>query len=66
MKYEVGDKVYVKPEVIKPANQRMIELYGGKICTIGLVANAGAGFKAYKLLEDPLGLIWWSENFEPV
>ena len=64
MRYAVGDKVYVKPELIRPAVPRMIDLYGGKICTIESVYKFGDRTK-YVLLDDPFRYFWYSENFEP-
>ena len=74
MNYEFieGDLVYVKNEVIIPANEHMINSFGGRVFTIKRIVT-GRSYKGYYLTKNSMSgdcpsiddFVWSPDNLIP-
>jgi len=75
MNYEFieGDLVYVKNEVIIPANEYMINSFGGRVFTIKRIDTYRSNFKRYYLTKNSMSgdcpsiddFVWSPDNLIP-
>ena len=75
MNYEFieSDLVYVKNEVIIPANEYMIDSFGGRVFTIKRIVTDRSNYKGYYLTKNSMSgdcpsiddFVWSAENLIP-
>ena len=75
MNYEFieGDLVYVKNEVIIPANEHMIDFFGGRVFTIRRIVTDRSNYRGYYLTKNSMSgdcpwvddLVWSAHNLIP-
>ena len=73
IEFNEGDLVLVKNEVVRPANQHMIDYFGGRVFAIERKYHNGAGDIRYELTKTPMSqdcppichYIWSAENLIP-
>lgn len=73
IEFNEGDLVLVKNEVIRPANQDMIDYFGGRVFAIDRRYHNGAGDIRYELKRTPMShdcppignYIWAAESLIP-
>jgi len=73
IEFNEGDLVLVKNEVVRPANQNMIDYFGGRVFAIERKYHNAAGEIRYELMRTPMSqdcppivhYIWAPENLIP-